>query len=218
MEYIDENKRQPAILIVEETLANEAQIRKMNRALECMQKERDYPQLDICIVGFNSECAGLLQEFSLLEDVEMMKVPSAAEDAADEEVSKEPYDSLAGMMLGLQVLRVKLEAYDKEGIEYYPPVAFLLADEKTLHAADAAGRQPVNPAALMAFAADFADVECPHLHIFSSEDAGGDVLPYWLEWPLTAALPASFKNVDVDEADMHWMNIQAFYTARSEEE
>ena len=33
MEYIDENKRQPAILIVEETLANATQIKKMNRRL-----------------------------------------------------------------------------------------------------------------------------------------------------------------------------------------
>ena len=33
----------------------------------------------------------------------------------------------------------------------------------------------------------------------------------------TAALPASFKNVDVDEADMHWMNIQAFYAVCPEE-
>ena len=208
MGYIDKNKRQPAILIVETTLANEAQIRKLNRALECMKKERDYPQLDICIIGFDSERAGVLQEFSMLQDVELMKVPAAAEGACD---------SLAGMMLGLQALRVKLEAYDKEGIEYHLPLAFLLADEKTLHAVDTAGSQPVNPAALMAFAADFVDVEYPHLHIFSSEDADGGVLPYWLEWPLTAALPASFKNVDVDEADMHWMNIQAFYAVCPEE-
>ncbi len=217
MRYINQNKRQPAVLIVEETLANEALVRKLNRALECMQKERDYPQLDICIVGFNGECAGLLQEFSLLEDVEMMKVPSAADDAAGEDFCEGACDGLAGMMLGLQALRVKLEAYDKESVEYYPPVAFLLADEKTLHAVGSAGSQPVNPAALMAFAADFVDVECPHLHIFSSEEADGGVLPYWLEWPLTAALPASFKNVDVDEADMHWMNIQAFYAVRPEE-
>ena len=218
MRYIDQNKRQPAVLIVEETAANEALVRKMNCALEYMQKERDYPQLDISIVGFDGEYAGLLQEFSLLKDVEKIKVPATAEDAAKEDICEDSCDSLAGMMLGLQALRIKLEAYDEEGIEYYPPVAFLLADEKTLHAVGSAGSQPVNPAALMAFAADFVDVECPHLHIFSSGVADGDVFPYWLEWPLTAMLPASSETVAVDEEDMHWMNIQAFYAVRSSEE
>ena len=218
MSYINQNKRQPAILIVEATLANEVQIRNLNRALECMQKESEYPQLDIGIVEFNGEYAGLLQEFSMLQDVKLMNVPAAAEDAAGEDLCEDACDSLAGMMLGLQALRAKLEAYDEEGIEYYPPVAFLIADEKTLLAVDSACSRPVNPAALMAFASDSVDVECPHLHIFSSEEADGGVLPYWLEWPLTAALPASFKNVDVDEEDMHWMNIQAFYAVRSAEE
>ena len=224
-DYLREaRKRQPAVLMVEQTAANRAQVEKLNDALACMKKNL-YPQLDICMVGFDGIGASQLQEFSLLEDVEMVKVPSAAEDAAEnaedgtsggDRVEDAEASFLAAMMLAVHSLRFKMEEYDAEGVKHHQPLVFLLASAETLAQHHAPFGKVVNPASLMAFAADHAEVERPCFQIFSSADHDAGVLPYWLEWPLTGAISAAFE--EPEDVDMDWLNVEAFYAAMPKKE
>ena len=227
-DYLREaRKRQPAVLMVEQTAANRAQVEKLNDALACMKKNL-YPQLDICMVEFDGSGAGKLQEFSLLEDVEMVKVPSAAEDTAENAEDAEDGTSggnpvedaeasfLAAMMLAVHALRFKMEEYDAGGVKYHVPLVFLLASAETLAQHHAPFGKVANPASLMAFAADHAGVERPFFQIFSSADHDMGVMPYWLEWPLTGAISAVFE--EPEDVDMDWLNIEAFYAAMPKKE